>query len=154
MKPNDFDIDAELLTTDPNQSTGFVLKAKDDPNGTAYLMSTLKVEGEPGKGGGQLLVLESLERGGRLLVLESLERGGGGRLLVLESLERGGGYLYWRAWKGGGAVTCTGEPGKWGGYLYWRAWKGGRLLVLESLERGAVTCTGESGKGGGYLYLL
>ena len=34
VKPNDFDIDAEMLATDPNQSgTGFVLMAKEDPNG-------------------------------------------------------------------------------------------------------------------------
>ena len=36
LKPNDFDIDAEFLTADPNQSTGFVLRAKEDPNGICY----------------------------------------------------------------------------------------------------------------------
>lgn len=33
IRPNDFDIDAELLTADHNQSTGFELRAKEDPNG-------------------------------------------------------------------------------------------------------------------------
>ena len=35
LKPHDFDIDAELIPADPNQSTGFMLRAKEDPNGMA-----------------------------------------------------------------------------------------------------------------------
>ena len=39
VKPNDFDIDAEMLSADPNQSgTGFVLRAKQDPNGIGLVL--------------------------------------------------------------------------------------------------------------------
>ena len=37
LKPNDFDVDAEMLATDStnrqSDTTGFVLRVKEDPNG-------------------------------------------------------------------------------------------------------------------------
>ncbi len=36
LKPQDFDIDAELIPSDLDQSTGFVLKAKDEEGTSCY----------------------------------------------------------------------------------------------------------------------